>query len=244
MKDDDTIDIAYGELNALCDGELDQAAEDQVLEAIRRDPALAQRLGELRLAKQLVRHAYRHETPARAHGHSPHIARRGLLAAAAVAFLALGVGAGWMGQTLQQGGNDEDYSRLARRAGALTQSASPDRVLLHASSSAPDRVTAMLDEAEGMLRAAREAGRSVAIEVIANNTGLDVLRLDAAGEARRLASLRTEFPNLTLVACAQTIERLREKGVQPHLLPEAIIATSALDQVVKRIQEGWTYVRA
>jgi hypothetical protein len=161
-----------------------------------------------------------------------------------VVLLAIGIGGGWTAHALRDGGNGDDYSRLARQAGALAQTASPDRVLLHLSSSAPERIAAMLDEAEGMLRAARNDGRAVAIEVVANNTGLDVLRVDAAGEARRLAALRREFPNLTLVACAQTIERLREKGVAARLLPDAIVATSALDQVVKRIQEGWTYVRA
>jgi len=28
-----------------------------------------------------------------------------------------------------------------------------------------------------------------------------------------------------------------------HLLPQTVVATSALDEVVKRIHEGWTYVR-
>jgi hypothetical protein len=244
MKNDETFDIVYGELNALCDGELDRVAEGRVLEAIRRDSALAQRLGELRLTKQLVRHAYRHETAAPRAGRSSIVTPPAVLAAAAVALVAFGIGAGWIGHALQQGTEGEDYSRLARKAGVLAQNASPDRVLLHISSSAPERVAAMLDEAEGMLRAARKSGRTVAIEVVANNTGLDVLRLDAPGGARRLAALHGEFPNLTLVACAQTIERLREKGLPARLLPDAIVATSALDQVVKRIQEGWTYVRA
>ena len=90
---------------------------------------------------------------------------------------------------------------------------------------------------------ARASGRPIAIEILANNTGLDVLRVDVPGPSARLASLRTENPNLTLVACGQTIERLRARGIVVQLLPQTVVATSALDEVVKRIHEGWTYVR-
>jgi intracellular sulfur oxidation DsrE/DsrF family protein len=95
-----------------------------------------------------------------------------------------------------------------------------------------------------MLAAARSAGRPIAIEVLANSGGLDVLRADASAAAARLETLHKQYPNLTLVACGQTIERLREKGIAVHLVPDATVATSALDEVVRRIHEGWTYVRA
>jgi len=128
-------------------------------------------------------------------------------------------------------------------AAARTMTAARDRILLHVSSSAPERVAAMLDETEGMLAAARRSGRPIAIEILANSTGLDVMRAGGSGPAARLASLRAEYPHLTLVACGQTIERLREKGVIVQLLPDTVVAASALDEVVKRIHEGWTYVR-
>jgi intracellular sulfur oxidation DsrE/DsrF family protein len=165
------------------------------------------------------------------------------LAAAAVALIAIGAGAGWTGHALVERGEDGENRWLARHAAMVAQQASSDRVLLHVSSSAPERLSALLDDAEGMLRAARASGRTVAIEIVANNTGLDVLRLDSTGNAARLVSLHAEYPNLTLVACAQTLERLREQGIEARLVPAASVATSALDQIVTRIHEGWTYVR-
>jgi len=36
---------------------------------------------------------------------------------------------------------------------------------------------------------------------------------------------------------------LRERGVAVQLLPQTAVATSALDEVVRRMHEGWTYVR-
>jgi intracellular sulfur oxidation DsrE/DsrF family protein len=235
-------DVSFERLNAFVDGELDHREAGRVLEAIRRDPVLAQLACELRLGKDLIRHAYPLEAET---GRGRRERSRGgwrRLGAAAIVLVAIGAVAGWTGHEWQQS-DGEDYSSLARRAGAVAQVGATDRILLHASSSAPDRVAALLDEVEGMLAAARRAGRPIAIEVLANGTGLDMLRAGASGPASRLASLRTEYPNLTLVACGQTIARLREKGVVVQLLPGTEVTTSALDEVVKRIHEGWTYVR-
>ena len=39
------------------------------------------------------------------------------------------------------------------------------------------------------------------------------------------------------------MQRLRESGLEVQLLPGTTTATSALDQIVLRMQQGWAYVR-
>jgi intracellular sulfur oxidation DsrE/DsrF family protein len=51
------------------------------------------------------------------------------------------------------------------------------------------------------------------------------------------------YPELALVACGQTVQKLREAGADARLLPGTVTATSALDQIVLRMQQGWAYVR-
>lgn len=243
MKENVRDDVSFDRLNAVVDGELDRFEEGRVLDAIQRDPGLARRAGELRAVKELIRHAYRHESPA---ANRDRTARRRdwrWMTIAAVALVGVGMGAGWTGHAWQQRDEDADLARIAVRAATTAQAAAADKVVLHVSSSAPDRVTEVLDDVEGMLHAARARNRPIAIEILANSTGLDVLRADVPGASQRLASLRAENPNLTLVACRQTIERLRERGIVVQLLPETTVATSALDEVVTRIHEGWTYIR-
>jgi intracellular sulfur oxidation DsrE/DsrF family protein len=40
-----------------------------------------------------------------------------------------------------------------------------------------------------------------------------------------------------------TVQKLRDTGADVRLLPGTKVATSALDQIVQRMQQGWAYVR-
>lgn len=243
MNDDVRDGVSYERLNAFVDGQLDRAEEGRVLEAIRHEPELEQRVSELRLMKDLIRHAYPQIPPPSTVGRTGHPRDWRWMAVAALALVGVGVGAGWTGHAWQRLAGESEPPGIAHRMGAAVQATGTDKIVVHVSSSAPDRVTEMLDDVEGMLQAARTANRPIAIEILANNTGLDVLRADVPGPSARLASMRAENPNLSLVACRQTIERLRERGVVVQLLPETTVATTALDEVVTRIHEGWTYIR-
>lgn len=72
---------------------------------------------------------------------------------------------------------------------------------------------------------------------------LDLLGEGITTQGERLARLRASYPSLALVACGQTAQRLRDSGVEVRLLPGTTVATSALGQIVRRMQQGWAYVR-
>jgi intracellular sulfur oxidation DsrE/DsrF family protein len=80
------------------------------------------------------------------------------------------------------------------------------------------------------------------MEIVANGSGLDILRADVSQYAQRIEALRANYPNLTLVACGLTVQRLRDQGVVVRRIPNTVVSTSALEQIVRRIHEGWTYV--
>ena len=73
------------------------------------------------------------------------------------------------------------------------------------------------------------------------NCWRDHLRDGVSAHAGRISSLRVVYPGLTLVACGQTVQRLRDSGVEVKLLPGTITAASALDEIVLRLQQGWAY---
>lgn len=231
---------------AFVDGQLDPAEWARIAEQAERDAALREEVCELRMLKDMVRHAYAVPPARRRAARETGGFGWRSIAAAAVAFAA----AGWFGHAWWAGARTLDPASVyalrgdwhALRADWRTLDA--NRVLVHVSSGRREALATALDEVEDLLRSARAARRSVEVEIVANSTGLDLLRANASPYAARIAALRREFPELSLVACGQTLERRRAGGQQVTLLPGTVVAPSALDQVIKRLRGGWIYVRA
>lgn len=236
-----SCDLSQERLNALIDGELTPADAATLLEQLRTDTALRERVGQLRLGKELVRHAYADLTPPRRLAPPSSGSHRWRAAAAGIVALACGALLGWTAR--EQGIGGPDAPVLLAEPGAQPLRGESARVLLHVSSGSARRGSAILDRAEGILQAARSSGRKVSVEIVANSDGLDLLREGVSAHVGRIAALRAAYPNLTLVACGQTAQRLREGGVAVRLLPGTATATSALDEIVLRMQQGWTYAR-
>jgi intracellular sulfur oxidation DsrE/DsrF family protein len=222
---------------AFVDGQLDGAEWAAMLERLGSDAALRREICELRATKDMVRGAYAGLMSAQRGRLSSKGWRPWGIAAALVAAVA----AGWAGHALLGSG---DLGGRAGMGAAALHGVTADHVLLHISSGNRETLATALDEVEDLLRSARSEKRSIEVEIVANSSGLDLLRVGASPYRTRIAALRREFPNLSFVACHQTIERLREHGVTVELLPGVEVAPSALDQVVKRLQGGWVYIRA
>jgi len=220
---------------AFVDGELDRAEWARVAALLQQDEQLRAEVCDIRAVKDLVRHAYAPPAVAR-----PGASRRTHWAAVA-ALCAVSVAAGWFARSAWLPGAVEVEHALT--AGTSLREIAGDRILVHVSSSRRELIATALDEIEDALRSAQQRGHRLNVEIVANSTGLELLRADASQFPERLAALRATYPGFTLVACSQTIARLREKGVAVQLLPGVQVAPSALDQVVRRLQGGWAYVR-
>jgi intracellular sulfur oxidation DsrE/DsrF family protein len=215
--------------NAFVDGQLDAADWTALVERMGEDETLRRQVCELRTLKDMTRSAYAGVHPRRA---APAANRWGWARVAGVALVfAL---AGWLGRAAL-----ERPPVVAELHGVAA-----DRILVHVASSRGEVVDSALQEVEDYLRDARAAGHKVQVEIVANNTGMDILRADTSAYAKRLERLRAAYPNLTYIACNQTADRLRDKGVAVKLLPGVQLAPTALDEIVRRMQQGWVYIRA
>jgi intracellular sulfur oxidation DsrE/DsrF family protein len=228
MKKDDIV--SDDQLNAFVDGELDPEEESRIFTQTEECAELDGRLCQKRKLKELVQHAYRDlPPPGRRHpdGRKP----RGLLglAAAAVLALATGLAGGWLASESLHG-RSETFGGVA--------AAQADTWLLHVASADPERMKAALDRAEALMNEPGAApGRRV--EVVANEGGLNLLRSDVTPFGDRIRALAEK--DILFFACSRAIDRLEEQGVRVVLVPEANTKYSALDRVVMRLQEGWTY---
>lgn len=230
-------------LQALLDGELDAAEAADLRAALRDSPAMRARLGELAMQRALLRQAYAGiRPPARTPAMPDPARRRGLLAATGLAAVALGAAGA---AALWASGRDAAPTialRPAPATGAI-EADGTEHIVLHLSTNDAGQAVAVLERAEGLYSAAQDGGRALRVEIVANGSGLDLLRRATAPDAARVARMRAAHPTLSFVACGQTVQKLRERGDDVRLLPGTEVASSALDRIVARLQQGWTYLR-
>ena len=233
--------ISDEQLNALLDKELDMDEEAQLLQAIATSEALQQRYEALRKTKSLYIQAYE-EVPA------PLLlpqgtdwkSRPGPMAVAASILLLVGIYLGWLFEPIFPHETPDRIQSLAEIDATLPQS---NTILLHISTTDQTRVEHTLQLAEALLTTADKKHSPLQLEVVANADGLNILR-KGSPYADKISSLSAHFGNVRFLACgiAKKTAALKE-GKPIELLPEATDIPAALDQILKRLKDGWTYVR-
>lgn len=217
------------QLNALADGELGTAESEALLEDIEQDADLREALCDIHRVKDMVRYAYAESTPPQRQ--SPLITRFRLgMAVAALALLTLGFLGG----------------RFTGPADALAPfelsqvAAQPNKVVLFVGYSDKVKFQHALDRAEQLLNQYR--GEGVEVNVVASSGGIDLLRKSVSPYLDRIKRLSDDYAAIQFVACNNTIARLVQQGEQVELVDSAVIKPSAVQFVVERLQQGWSYV--
>jgi intracellular sulfur oxidation DsrE/DsrF family protein len=239
-------DLSDELLNAYLDDELDADERGAVLERLLSNREIAERACELRRVKDLTQHAYLAVVPP-----SHQDKRRagpwylsGALAASLI--LACGMLIGWFAHG-RLAPAEPMASIFAPAASGIARLAAQHgdvrRIILHLSSNQPEEVDAALDEAEDLVSTYQRMRQKVKLEFIANSDGLDILRSDTSTHRARIEALLKKYPEISFLACRQTINHLKEKGVKVKLLPHTEVVPSALGQIIERLQEGWIYIK-
>ena len=229
-------------LHAFIDGELDAAESEALIAAMGGDDALAARVCAFRNLQTMVRVAYA-EPPVAPSARTKPRRQRAQRAALAGLMLAAGASGGWALRGLEAPSLAADDTATAFQPVRLTRAADANQVILHLDSAAPDKMQAVLDEAERLLDEAERHGRAMQLEVVANSRGLDLLRVDVSPHVERMARMRERHANLQWVACGQSVARFVSEGKKVELLPATRTAPSAIGEIVSRLQDGWTYIR-
>ena len=227
--------ISDEELSAFLDEQLDTRERDRVLDAIGQDDSIRQRMNELRQLRDMVQHAYMHP-PRHKVSETGRLssAQNSRWALAACIVLCFGVVLGWFGH---QGLNNSGQVVAQNEQGQKN-------VILHLTSDDPERIIATLDRAERVLSSYKANNKDLSVEIIANESGLNLMRHNASGYLQRIQSLTNKYDNVRFLACAKAIQRLQKTGVDVELLPEVEIAPSALEQIIRRMQDDWLYIKA
>jgi len=233
--------ISDEQLNALIDNELDSDDQKELLQAISSDPDLQLKYAALLQTKELIVQAYAEvPQPITNTRNRTQFLNRPLLAIAASVLLLFWVTKGALFEAFAPHEISPQIKTAAEFNAAIPQS---DTILFHISTTDADRVNDMLQKAELLLQTARDANTPLQLEIVANVEGLNILR-KGSPYATEISALSQQFGNVKFLACgiAKKTAELKE-GHPIELLPEAIDIPAALDQILKRLKDGWTYVR-
>jgi len=223
-------------LNAFVDGQLEAEERLGVLGAAQSDEELAARICTLREIKELTRLAYANppQPPSRANRHSAAPWPR--LAAAAAMLATIGSIGGWAA-----------HGYLAQPTPfQLTEATNvqTDRFILHLSDGDASKMEATLNDVETLYQRFEAAGQTAQIEVVFNGEGLKLLNADASPYGQRIRTLLQEHNGIAFLACAQAMERMELKGRPIQLLPQVkVIDEGALERIITRIRQGWSYIK-
>jgi intracellular sulfur oxidation DsrE/DsrF family protein/anti-sigma factor RsiW len=118
------------------------------------------------------------------------------------------------------------------------------KVLIHLARDDNTQLGQALDDIEGLLKYYRETNLHASVEVVVNGGGLALVRTDTSAFAERIQRLQREYDNITFAACQNTIDRLRhDKGIIVQLLPGVVTIDSGMAEIMRRQNQGWTYVQ-
>lgn len=219
-------------LNAFVDRQLDPEQERSVLAAMETDPAVREEVCRLRGAKDWMRTGFADAQPRLGAGScKPRRSRH----------LSLGIAASLIALTFATGGGWIGYLCGERQAPLLAQQVNSQHILLHLDESAPETFSTVLDYAETFL--AQHQARGAEVEVVANASGIDLMRVGGSPYEERVKSLSRQYKNLHFIACANAIRNLRKQGVEVTVLDDVNAGETAVDHIVKRLRDGWTYVK-
>jgi len=232
-------------LNAYLDNELAGEERTRLIEALRDNDDLRQRVCKLEQVRNMVSIAY-HDLPEPQHKIETQSRRFSSYASIAASVLVVfGLIGGWFGHAAYQQG-DKSLVQLADNVliNKPVGTAKPWKVLLHVTSDDPYRLDSLLNETENILREYEGKQQKVAIQILANGKGLNMLRNDKSPYAKRIADMQSNYNNLVFMACAKAIARVQQTtGQAVPLLPNTKIAPSALSEALNRQREGWTYIK-
>ena len=127
---------------------------------------------------------------------------------------------------------------------APAHAAEPHRLALQISDNDPGKMNAVLNVAANVSKYYSDKGEDVEIQIVAFNAGLNMLRADKTPVAERLKSFKQGMPNVSFMACQNTLDSMtRSEGKEPPLVDNATRVPAGVVTLMELGEKGWTIIR-
>jgi intracellular sulfur oxidation DsrE/DsrF family protein len=127
---------------------------------------------------------------------------------------------------------------------APAQAMEKHRLALQITDNDPAKMNAVLNVAANVSKYYSDKGDEVEVEVVAFNAGLHMLRGDTSPVKERLASFKQGMPNVSFMACENTLAAMtKTEGKEPPLVDNATRVPAGIVTLIELGEKGWTIVR-
>jgi intracellular sulfur oxidation DsrE/DsrF family protein len=124
------------------------------------------------------------------------------------------------------------------------QAGEPHKLALQISDNTPEKMNAVLNVAANVSKYYSDKGQEVEIQIIAFNAGLHMLRDDTSPVKPRLQSFKQGMPNVSFIACDNTLHAMtRNEGKEPPLVENVEHVEAGVVRLIELSEKGWTLVR-
>ena len=237
-------------LNSLADNEFSVSERAELLAYLQTDNESKAKVCEINNLKDRVKTAYGDIPQSSQHKASDNKVWHSMVASILVVLTIIGLVYFGIDSGLNTSIQNSSAQRLVMldpdgRGQQLSQNSADEmRVIFHVPNSTRLNADELLDDIESLLKLSIQNNQRVRVEVVAHAAGLDLLRERLSTEKTRIAEMSKKYPELTFVACLNTIDRLkREQGIDVKLIPDALSTSSGVAYVVMRQQQGWIYIK-
>ena len=118
------------------------------------------------------------------------------------------------------------------------------KLALKISDNDPDKMNAVLNVAANVSKFYSDKGEEIDIQIVAFNAGLHMLRDDTSPVKPRLKSFKEGMPNVSFMACENTLEAMtRKEGKEPALVDNVQRVKAGVVTLIELGEKGWTIVR-
>ena len=120
----------------------------------------------------------------------------------------------------------------------------PHKLALQISDNTPEKMNAVLNVAANVSKYYSDKGEEAEIQIIAFNAGLHMLRDDTSPVKPRLKSFKQGMPNVSFIACDNTLHSMaRSEGKEPPLVENVEHVEAGVVRLIELAEKGWTLVR-
>jgi intracellular sulfur oxidation DsrE/DsrF family protein len=236
-------------INAYIDGELDTDDRTRLLFDEQHDAALSQRINDARVLKEKVQLAYADLSTAGiirnpVKRSTLFNSKRSLVAGIAILLTA----AAFVLPAII--GNNEIVvaQKLIKNTPLLQANAiaktigSRKKVVINISQYQADDFDNTIENIENILQEHQDDS-TFKIELVAHKAGLKALDTKTSRHVEQITLLSKRFDSFDVVACAKSMADLATAGDPIQLMKSILITPSAAEQVARRTNQGWMYLK-